>query len=63
VATPFFGTFRAGNMFKRRDVQSIYELAANTTMIILDENLNKIKAILLMCHKLMFFASLNPIEQ
>ena len=43
-------------MFKRRDVQSIYELAANTTMIILDENLNKIKAILLMCHKLMFFA-------
>jgi hypothetical protein len=30
-----------GDLYKRRDVHFIYELAANTTRMILDKNLNK----------------------
>jgi hypothetical protein len=37
----FFDAFNSTSMFKRRDVDFIYELAENTTQLILDENLNK----------------------
>jgi hypothetical protein len=36
----FFDEFK-GDLYKKRDVHFIYELAANTTRMILDENLNK----------------------
>jgi hypothetical protein len=36
----FFDAFK-GDMYKRRDVYFIYELAANSTQMILDENLNE----------------------
>ncbi len=39
-ANCFFDLFR-GDMYKRRDVHVIYELAANTTQMILDKNLNE----------------------
>ena len=41
-ANYFFGAFK-GDMYKKRDVHFIYELAANTTQKILYENLNKEK--------------------
>ncbi len=37
----FFDAFDDTSMFKRRDVDFNYELAENTTLLILDENLNK----------------------
>ncbi len=37
----FFDAFNDTSMFKRRDVDFIYELAENTTRLILDKNLNK----------------------
>ncbi len=37
----FFDAFNNTSMFKRRDVDFIYELAENTTRLILAENLNK----------------------
>jgi hypothetical protein len=36
----FFDTFK-GDLYKKRDVHFIYELAANMIRMILDENLNK----------------------
>ncbi len=36
-----FDAFNDTSMFKRRDVDFIYELAENTTRLILDKNLNK----------------------
>jgi hypothetical protein len=36
----FFDAFK-GNLYKKRDVHFIYELAANTTRMILDKNLNE----------------------
>ncbi len=40
-ANHFFDAFNNTSMFKRRDVDFIYELAENTTPLILDKNLNK----------------------
>ncbi len=40
-ANHFFDAFNDTSMFKRRDVDFIYELAENTTWLILDKNLNK----------------------
>jgi hypothetical protein len=40
-ANHLFDAFNNISMFKRRDVDFIYELAENTTRLILDENLNK----------------------
>jgi hypothetical protein len=40
-ANHFFDAFNNTSMFKRRDVDFIYELAENTTRLILDENLNE----------------------
>jgi hypothetical protein len=40
-ANHFFDAFKDSSMFMRRDVDFIYELAENTTRLILDENLNK----------------------
>ncbi len=40
-ANPFYDAFNNTSMFKRRDVDFIYELAENTTQLILDKNLNK----------------------
>ncbi len=40
-ANYFFDAFNNTSMFKRRDVDFIYELAENTTQLILEENLNK----------------------
>jgi hypothetical protein len=40
-ANHFFDAFNDTSMFKRRDEDFIYELAENTTRLILDENLNK----------------------
>jgi hypothetical protein len=40
-ANNFFDSFNNTSMFKRRDVDFIYELAENTTQLILDENSNK----------------------
>ncbi len=39
-ANYFFDAFK-GDMYKKRDVHFTYELAANTTRMILDENLNE----------------------
>jgi hypothetical protein len=39
-ANYFFDAFK-GNMYKKRDVHFIYELAANMTLMVLDENSNK----------------------
>jgi hypothetical protein len=36
----FFDAFK-GDLYKKRDVHFIYELAANTTRMILDKNLNE----------------------
>ena len=36
----FFDAFK-GDLYKKRDVHFIYELAANSTRMILDKNLNK----------------------
>jgi hypothetical protein len=36
----FFDAFK-GDSYKKRDVHFIYELAANTTRMIFDENMNK----------------------
>ena len=40
-ANHFFDAFKDSSIFTRRDVDFIYELAENTTRLILDENLNK----------------------
>ncbi len=40
-ANHFFDAFNNTIMFKRRDVDFIYELAETTTQLILDKNLNK----------------------
>ena len=40
-ANHFFDAFKDSSIFMRRDVDFIYELAENTTRLILDENLNK----------------------
>ncbi len=40
-ANHFSDAFNNTSMFKRRDVDFIYELAENTTQLILDENLNE----------------------
>ncbi len=41
-ANHFFDAFKdSSSMFMRRDVDFIYELAENTTRLILDENLNE----------------------
>jgi hypothetical protein len=40
-ANYFFDVFNNTSMFKRRDVDFIYELAENTTQLILDKNLNE----------------------
>ncbi len=40
-ANHFFDAFSNTSMFKRRDVDFIYELAENTTRLIPDENLNE----------------------
>ncbi len=40
-ANHFFNAFKDSSMFMRRDVDFIYELAENTTRLILDKNLNK----------------------
>jgi hypothetical protein len=40
-ANHFFDTFNNTSMFKRRNIDLIYELAQNTTQLILDENLNE----------------------
>jgi hypothetical protein len=40
-ANHFFDAFNNTSMFKRRDVDFIYELAENTNRLILDKNLNK----------------------
>ncbi len=37
----FFDAFNDTILFKRRDVDFIYELAENTTRLILDKNLNE----------------------
>ena len=37
----FFDAFK-GYMYKKRNVHFIYELASNTTQMILDKNLNKV---------------------
>jgi hypothetical protein len=39
-ANYFFGAFKR-DMYKKQDVHFIYELAANTSQMILDKNLNK----------------------
>ncbi len=40
-ANHFFDASKDSSMFMRRDVDFIYELAENTTWLILNENLNK----------------------
>jgi hypothetical protein len=40
-ANHFFDAFNDTSMFKRRDADFIYELAENTTRLILDEILNE----------------------
>jgi hypothetical protein len=40
-ANRFFDAFNNTSMFRRRDVDFIYELAEDTTQLILDKNLNK----------------------
>ena len=40
-ANHFFDAFKDRSIFTRRDVDFIYELAENTTRLILDENLNE----------------------
>ena len=40
-ANHFFDAFKDSSIFMRRDVDFIYELAENTTRLILDENLNE----------------------
>ena len=40
-ANHFFDAFKDSSIFTRRDVDFIYELAENTTRLILDENLNE----------------------
>ncbi len=40
-ANHFFEAFNNTSMFKRRDVDFIYELSENITWLILDKNLNK----------------------
>jgi hypothetical protein len=40
-ANHFFDAFKDSSMFMRRDVDFIYELAENTTRLILDKNFNK----------------------
>ena len=40
-ANHFFDAFNDSSIFTRRDVDFIYELAENTTRLILDETLNK----------------------
>ncbi len=40
-ASHFFDAFNDTSMFTRRDVDFIYELAENTTQLILDKNLNE----------------------
>jgi hypothetical protein len=37
----FFDAFKDSSIFMRRDVDFIYELAENTTRLILDEELNE----------------------
>ena len=37
----FFDAFKDSSIFMRRDVDFIYELAENTTRLILDKNLNE----------------------
>jgi hypothetical protein len=37
----FFDAFNNTSIFKRRDVDYIYELAENTNRLILDKNLNE----------------------
>jgi hypothetical protein len=39
-ANHFFDAFKESSMFMRRDVDFIYELAENTTRLILNKNLN-----------------------
>ncbi len=40
-ANHFFDAFKDSSIYMRRDVDFIYELAENTTRLILDKNLNK----------------------
>ena len=40
-ANHFFDAFKDSSIFMRSDVDFIYELAENTTRLILDENLNE----------------------
>ena len=40
-ANHFFDAFKDRSLFTRRDVDFMYELAENTTRLILDENLNE----------------------
>lgn len=40
-ANHFFDAFKDRSIFTRRDVDFIYELAENTTRLILDKNLNE----------------------
>jgi hypothetical protein len=37
----FFDAFKDSSIFMRRDLDFIYELAENSTQLILDENLNE----------------------
>ncbi len=75
-ANHFFDSFKDSSLFTRRDVDFIYELAENTTRLILDENLNEdslavqVLNRLLMCLNYMFMKhpdmqrpSLNTIDQ
>ena len=40
-ANHFIDAFKDSSIFMRRDVEFVYELAENTTRLILDENLNE----------------------